>query len=94
MFDLPATCAADRELRRNGPGEWSGFTSPDWVAPSPTGQWNTLPVSGVATNPACRGVPWWREGAREISVPGAIPVITEDTVASRDAKRWRLPHTL
>ena len=51
-------------------------------------------VSGIATNPAYRGVFRWREGAREISVPGAIPVISDDTVASWDGKRWRLPHTL
>ena len=61
-------------------------------SPSGMGRWTASRVSGIATNPAYRGILRWREGAREISVPGAIPVIAEDTVASRDAKRWRLPH--
>ena len=61
-------------------------------APSGTGWWTASRVSGIATNPAYRGVIRWREGAGEISVPRAIPVISDDTVASWDGKRWRLPH--
>ena len=61
-------------------------------SPSGMGRWTASRVSGISTNPAYRGVLRWREGAREISVPGAIPVIAEDTVAWWDGKRWRLPH--
>ena len=42
--------------------------------------------------PRLPGIFRWREGGREISVPGAIPVISDDTVASWDVKRFRLPH--
>ena len=61
-------------------------------SPSGMGRWTASRVSGIATNPAYRGILRWREGTREISVPGAIPVIADDTVASWDGKRWRLPH--
>ena len=70
----------------------AGLEADTVPSPSGIGRWTASRVSGIATNPAYQGVLRWREGAREISVPGAIPVIAEDTVASWDGKRCRLPH--
>jgi hypothetical protein len=44
-------------------------------SPSGAGRWNATRVSEITRNPAYRGTLRWREGEREIVVPGAIPAI-------------------
>ncbi|NBT25764.1 MAG: hypothetical protein EBT09_04260 [Actinobacteria bacterium] len=69
----------------------AGLQADGVPSPSGMGRWTASRVSGIATNPACWGILRCLKGAREISVPWAIPVISDDPVASRHGTRWRLP---
>ena len=66
---------AEREAGRTCAAVAEALNAEAIPSPSGAGRWNATRVSEITRNPAYRGTLRWREGEREIVVPGAIPAI-------------------
>ena len=67
--------AANRKLDHSRAAVAEALNAEAIPSPSGAGRWNATRVSEITRNPAYRGTLRWREGEREIVVPGAIPAI-------------------